>query len=61
MCKNAPSPIADQPFVVGPGFSSVPIKLVLQILAGKYINLSELLLANLQLKEPEPQLLLDGH
>ena len=31
-----------------------------QILAGKYIDLSGLLLANLQVKEPEPQLLLDG-
>ena len=31
-----------------------------QILAGKYIDLSELLPANLQLKEPKPQLLLDS-
>ena len=55
-----PSPLVDQPFVVGPGFSPVPAKLVSQILAGKYIDLSELLPANLQLKEPERQLLLDG-
>ena len=55
-----PSPIVDQPFVIGPGFSPVPIKLVSQIVAGKYIDLSELLPANLQLKEPEPQLMLDG-
>ena len=55
-----PSPIADQPFVVGPGFSPVPVKLVSQIVAGKYIDLSKLLPANLQLKEPEPQLMLDG-
>ena len=55
-----PSPLVDQPFIVGPGFSPVPVKLVLQILAEKYIYLSELLPTNLQLKEPEPQLLLDG-
>lgn len=50
----------DQPFVVGPGFSPVPGKLVAQIVAGKFIELSDLLSANLQLTEPEPQLLLDG-
>ena len=42
------------------GFSPVPAKLVSQILAGKYVDLSKLLPANFQLKEPEPQLLLDG-
>jgi len=51
----------DQSFVVGPGFSPVPAKLVAQIVAGKYIDLSDLLAANLVQKEPEPQLLLDGH
>ena len=50
----------DQSFVVGPGFSAVPAKLVAQIVAGKYIDLSDLLAANLVQKEPEPQLLLDG-
>ena len=50
----------DQPFVVGPGFSPVPAKLVAQIVAGKYIDLSDLLAVNLVQKEPEPQLLLDG-
>ena len=50
----------DQSFVVGPGFSPVPAKLVAQIVAGKYIDLSDLLAANLVQKEPEPQLLLDG-
>jgi len=52
---------ADQPFVVRPGFSPVPAKLVVQIVAGKFIDLNELLSATLQLKQPEPQLLLDGH
>ena len=32
---------------MGPGFSPVPAKLVNQIVAGKYIDLSELLAANL--------------
>ena len=49
-----------QPFVVGLGFSPVPAKLVAQILAGKYMDLSELLPASLQYKEPKQQLLLDG-
>ena len=37
----------DQPFVVGPGFPPVPAKLVAQIVAGKYIDLSDLLTVNL--------------
>ena len=55
-----PSPLLDQPFIVGPGFSPVPAKLVAQIVAGKYIDLSDLLAANLVQREPEPQLLFDG-
>ena len=54
------SPLLDQPFIVGPGFSPVPAKLVAQIVAGKYIDLSDLLAANLVQREPEPQLLFDG-
>jgi len=50
--------LADQPFVVGPGFSPVPAKLVNQIIAGKYIDLSELLAANLDWSKLETQLLL---
>jgi len=54
--------LLDQPFVVGPGFSPVPAKIVAQIVAGKYVDLSDLLAANLQLqqKDSEPQLLFDG-
>ena len=54
------STAVDQPFVIGPGFSPVPAKLVAQIMAGKYINLSEYLAVNLVQRDPEPQLLLDG-
>ena len=54
------SVVADQPFVVGPGISLVPAKLVSQIVAGKYVDLCDLLPASLQVKEPEPQLLFNN-
>ena len=53
-------PVLHQPFVVGPGFSPVPAKLVSQIMAGKFVELHELLPANIIMTEPEPQLLFDG-
>ena len=53
-------PLLDQAFVVGPGFLPVPAKIVTQIIAGKFIDLSELLAVNLVKKDPELQLLLDG-
>ena len=56
----AQTPVLQQPFVVGPGFSLVPAKLVSQIVAGKFVELHELLSSNLVLNEPEPQLLFDG-
>ena len=52
--------LSDQPLVVGPGFSPVPVKLVAQIVSGKYIDLSERLAVNFVQKDPEPQVLLDG-
>ena len=54
------NPLAEQPFVVGPGFSPVPAKLVTQILSGKFVDLADLLASNMVNSEPEPQLLLDG-
>ena len=57
----APLPGLHQPFVVGPGFSPVPAKLVSQIMAGKFVELHELLPLNIVLIEPDPQLLFDGH
>lgn len=39
--------MADQPFVVGPGISPVPAKLVSQIVVGKHIDLGDLLPVNL--------------
>ena len=55
-----PASLLDQSFVVGPGFSPVPAKLVAQIVGGKYVDLSDLLASNLQQREPEPQLMFDG-
>ena len=58
--SNAEIFLVDQPFVVSPGFSPVPAKMVNQMEASKYIDFSELLAANLDRSEQEPQLLLDG-
>ena len=55
----AQTPILRQPFVVGPGSSPVPAKLLSQIVAGKFAEVKELLSANLVF-ESEPQLLFDG-
>ena len=46
--------------MAGPGFSPAPAKLISQIVAGKFVELNELLPSNIVLKEPEPQLLFDG-
>ena len=54
------SPSLDQPFIVGPGLSPVPAKLVPQIVTGKNIDVSDSLAVNLVLREREPQLLFDG-
>ena len=53
-------PTLYQPFVVGPGYSPIPAKLVSQIVTGKFIDLNDLLLANLvPVTESEPQPMLD--
>jgi len=49
-----------QAFVVGPGFSPIPAKLVSQIVAGKFVELNELLSVSIVSTESEPQLLLYG-
>ena len=48
----APLPGLHQPFVVGPGFSPVPAKLLSQIVAGKFVELHVLLPSNIVLTEP---------
>ena len=54
-----PAPVLDQHFVVGSGFAPIPAKLVAQISAGKYVDLSDIMAANLVQIKAEPQLLLD--
>ena len=50
----------NQPFIVGPGFSPIPAKVVGQVVAGKFIDLGDLLPSTVASAEPEPQLLFDG-
>ena len=52
--------LLQQPFVVGPGFSPIPAKTVSQIVAGKYVDLGDLLSVNIVQTEPESQAFLDG-
>ena len=54
------APILPPPFVVWRGFSPILAKLVGQIVAGKFVELNELLSSNIVLSEPEPQLVFDG-
>ena len=48
------------PFVVGPGYSPIPEKLVTKIRTGQFIDLADLLAENLKGRETEPQTYLDG-
>lgn len=54
------TPPLNQPFVVGPGYSPVPYKIVSQIVAGKFVHLEDLLPENISAQEPEPQIHFDG-
>ena len=49
-----------QPYVVGPGYSPVPFKVVSQITVGKFVNLEDLLAENITMPEQEPQLWFNG-
>ena len=53
-------PVLNQPFVIGPGFPPIPAKIVAQILAGEFVDLSDLLTVNIVQAEPESHVLLDG-
>ena len=53
-------PSFQQVFVVSPGVSPIPAKLVAQIVLGKFVDLSDLLSVNVAQQDPELQLLLDG-
>ena len=61
LAANLPSgPLLQQPVVVGPGFLPIPAKTVSQIVAGKYVDLGDLLSVNIVPTEPESQAFLDG-
>lgn len=45
---------------MGLGFSPVPAKVVSQIVSGKFVDLADLLQANISQVESEPQLFFDG-
>ena len=49
-----------RPFVVDPGYSLIPEKLVTKIRTGEFIDLADLLAENLKGQETEPQTYLDG-
>ena len=51
--------LLQQSFVVGRGFSPIPAKIVSQIVAGKYVDLGDLLSVNIVQTEPESQAFLD--
>ena len=50
----------DKAFVVGPGHAPVPAKLVAKITSGQFVDLADLLSANLRTAEHEPQTFLNG-
>ena len=50
----------NRPFVVGPGYSPIPEKLVTKIRTGQFIDLADLLAENLKAQETEPHTYLDG-
>ena len=59
--SSALHPILEQPFVVGPGYSPIPYKVVATIVAGKYLNLADLLPDNnARPDDHEPQLFFNG-
>lgn len=55
-----PLPVLHQPVVAGPDFFPVPAKVVSQIVSGKFVDLGDLLQANISQAESEPQVLFDG-
>ena len=59
-CGSATGHVLHQSFVVGPGFSPIPAKTVAQILAGKFVDFSDLLSVNIVQAKPESHVLLDG-
>ena len=50
----------EKAFIVGPGHAPIPSKLVSKIIGSQVVELADLLSANLQAVEQEPQMFLDG-
>ena len=48
-------------FVVGPGYSPIPEKLVTKIKAGQFVDLVDLLPENVKAQDSEPQMYLEGN
>lgn len=53
-------PCFDKAFVIGPGHAPIPAKVVTKITTRQFVELADLLSANLQAVEKEPQTFLDG-
>ena len=53
-------PSVDRAFVVGPGHAPIPAKLILKITSSQFVDLTNLLSANLRTAEQEPRTFLDG-
>ena len=61
LVANLPSgPLLQQPFVVGPSFLPILAKTISQTVAGKYVDLGDLLSVNILQTEPQTQAFLDG-
>ena len=58
--ESSTFPNLNKAFVVGPGYASVPYKLVCKITAGLFVDLADLLPENIRAEEIEPQAFLGG-
>ena len=54
------SPKSEKAFIVGPGHTPIPSKLVSKSVGGQFVELADLLSVNLRAVEQEPQTFLDG-
>ena len=53
-------PVREIAFIVGPGHAPIPHKLVLKITCGHFVDLADLLSANLRAGDNQPQTFLEG-
>ena len=52
------APLVGRDFVIGPGYSPIPNKIVSKIISSQFVELADLLPDNLKIKETEPQMFL---